>query len=419
MTARAPSAETAPTCPTSRQRSLRIAVGLEGLAMGGCPINALDLARTLRDRGHRLDVFAIDEDVKVSLLPYAERSGFSVTPLPRGASTWHRARQIREFADRHQSDVVHVYAPFLGPPAAVATTTRPGRAAVVTNWTMDNSVRTPSRTPLIVGTKELQVEARQRQISPVWLLEPPVDLTSDRPSPEMARRFRAHWRIADDDVALVVVSRLDHVMKAEGIGYAIRTVEALGLPEVRLVVVGDGNAHAQLRAHADEVNARLGREAVVLTGAMLDPRPAYASADIVLGMGGSAIRALAHGRPLVVLGEDGFARTFHPDTLDYFYEAGFYGRGCVGDPVAHLQAQVLALMDRRARESLGRFGLDQARGRFSLSAAATTLENIYRDALDHPAPRLTSWADSAGLLARSHVSRALYPVRRRLGRARR
>ncbi len=386
--------------------------------MGGCPINALDLARTLRQRGHHLDVFAVDEDVRVSILPYAERAGFPVTVLTRAASTWSRARQIRELADRQRSDVVHVYAPWLGPPAAVAAADRPGRAVIVTNWTMDNSVRTPSHTPLVVGTRALQVDAQRRQSSPVWLLEPPVDLTADRPSPKLARRFRRQWGIADDDVTCVIVSRLDEVMKAEGIEYAISSLEALGVPNMRLVLVGDGNAYDRLLARAEEVNARLGREAVVLTGAMLDPRPAYAAADIMLGMGGSAIRSLAHGRPLVVLGEEGFAKTFRADSVDYFYEAGFYGRGCDGDPVAHLTAQLHALLDAQTRQSLGQFGLGEVRERFGLAAAATSLERIYLDALEVPASRSARWGGAAELLVRSHVHHALWPVRRRITRRR-
>ena len=78
--------------------SMSIVIGLEGLALGGCPINALDLGRVLRERGHRVNVFAIDEKVQVSLLPYAE-AGFAVTLLPTEAGIASRAQQIRRFAD--------------------------------------------------------------------------------------------------------------------------------------------------------------------------------------------------------------------------------------------------------------------------------------------------------------------------------
>ena len=49
-----------------------------------------------------------------------------------------------------------------------------------------------------------------------------------------------------------------------------------------------------------------GRQVVLLTGEIADPRPAYAAADVVVGQGGSALRGMAFGKPLVVVGEGRF-----------------------------------------------------------------------------------------------------------------
>src|SRR4051794_17565415 len=88
----APTSSTSVVRPAAvRTRPLRLLIGLEGLALGGCPINALDLARAMRERGHVVDVFAVAEDVSVSLLPYARRRGFEVTVLPRTAGLPARA----------------------------------------------------------------------------------------------------------------------------------------------------------------------------------------------------------------------------------------------------------------------------------------------------------------------------------------
>lgn len=395
---------------------LSIVIGLEGLALGGCPINALDLGRAMRDRGHRVSVFAIDEDVRVSLLPYAERSGFAITRFPTGTGIASLARRIRALAERESADVVHVFAPWLGPAAAVATAAgRHRRAAVVTNWMMENVSYTPQRTPLILGTRALQQEAQGMHRSPVWLMEPPVDVEKDRPDPDMGRRFRRETGIGDGEIAVVIVSRLDVDLKAEGIGHAIGAVGRLDLPLLRLVVVGDGNAYEQIRRDADRVNAALGRPAVVLTGSLQDPRPAYAAADVVLGMGGSALRALAHGKPLIVLGRHGFARTFEPASLNYFYDAGFFGDEPEDDPVGHLAAAVRALLDAYRRQELGEFGLAEVRGRFSLAAGAETLETIYRTTLEALPGTARRWAGGAYVLGRAlgHQGRRRAARRRR------
>ena len=76
----------------------------------------------------------------------------------------------------------------------------------------------------------------------------------------------------------------------------------------------------------------------------MDPRPAYAGADLVVGMGSSALRALAIGRPLIVQGEDAFSEIFEPQTYDLFLKQGFYG---LGDKKPG--AQLLARQIRRPR----------------------------------------------------------------------
>ena len=360
---------------------LSIVIGLEGLALGGCPINAIDLARTLRRRGHRLAVFAIDEPVKVSLLPYAERAGFEVTLLPTRASGPSRALQIHRFASAENADVIHVFGPWLGPAAWAAAAFGARRTATVTNWTMENVSYTPSGMPMIVGTRGLQREAESTHRGPVPLMEPPVDLDADRPDPAAGAAFRRQHGLRDDEIVAVSVSRLDSDLKAEGIGYAIDALAQLDLPALRLVIVGDGNAQDILHRHAEAVNSSLGRQAVILTGAMIDPRAAYDAADVTLGMGGSAIRCLAHGKPLVVLGLNGFARTFAPATIDYFYDAGFFGEEGGTDPIMHLAGEIQALLSLRRRQELGRFGLAEVRLRFGLEAGADKLEAIYRTAL--------------------------------------
>jgi glycosyltransferase involved in cell wall biosynthesis len=395
------------------QPPLRVLIGLEGMALGGCPINALDLGRTLRARGHHVSVFAIEEDVRVSLLPYAERCGFAVTRLPAATGIVPLSRRIHALAERQSADVVHVFAPWLGPAATVATATGGRRTAVVTNWTMANVDYTPRRTPLILGTAALQREAQARHGSPVWLLEPPVDVELDRPDPAAGQAFRAEVGLAADETAVVVVSRLD-ADKAEGIRYAIRTVARLDRPGLRLVVVGDGNAAAELRQEAAAANRALGRPAVVLAGARADPHPAYAAADVALGMGGSALRALAHGAPLVVLGEHGFARVFEPATVDYFYEAGFFGTTAEPDPVGHL-AGVLAGLDADRRRVLGPYGLAEVRGRFGLAVGAGRLEEIYRAGLAAVPGPVARGTAGAYVLGRALGHQARRAVRR--GRA--
>jgi glycosyltransferase involved in cell wall biosynthesis len=389
---------------------LNVLLGLEGMALGGCPINALDLGRAMRERAHRVNVFAIEEDVRVSILPYAERCGFTINPLSARAGTASLARQIRGLADQTSADIVHVFAPWLGPAATIAAGAYQHRSAIVTNWMMENVSYAPQCTPLILGTQRLQREAQAGHRSRVWLMEPPVDIEKDRPDPDLGRRFRRKQGVEEGQVVAVIVSRLDLDLKAEGISYAIQALGQLDLPELQLAIVGDGNAFDQIQQEAKRLNRSLGRPAVVLTGALHDPRPAYDAADITLGMGGSSLRALAHGKPLIVLGQRGFARTFEPATSDYFYECGFYGDEQTKEPVSHLAMQLQALLDEDHRRALGEFGLAEVERRFGLVASTDKLETIYRTTLATRPSRRIRYADTARVLARAMA----HDVRRRV-----
>ncbi|CAI9398695.1 glycosyltransferase family 4 protein [Nocardioides sp. T2.26MG-1] len=373
----------------------RVAIGLESMALGGCPINALDLASLLRGRGHQVSLFAVDSDAPTSIAPLIAQRGFDLTVLPARAGIGERARQIRAVARDHDVDVVHVFAPWLAPPLALALRSSPARVGVVTNWTMEAERYVPTWLPQVVGTQALRREVMTWHRAPVRLMEPPVDVGADRPDAVRGARFRSELGIAADELVVGVVSRLDRIMKAEGILAAIRATTALPDLPIRLVVVGDGDARGSIEAAAAAANQRLGRPATILTGASMDPRGAYDGADVVLGMGGSALRALAHARPLVVLGEQGFCRLFEPGSAAYFYEHGFYGRGHAEDVVPVLARILRGLVDPDRREQLGSFGRTEVDARFSLAAATDALEGLYEDALARPTGLTVRWVDTA------------------------
>jgi L-malate glycosyltransferase len=143
-----------------------------------------------------------------------------------------------------------------------------------------------------------------------------------------------------------------------------------------LVIVGDGPARDEIERRASRGNAVAGRRAVSLTGFMDDPRPAYAAADVVLGMGGSALRDMAFGKPLIVQGELGFWKLCTPETVEEFLEAGWFGLGnlaIAGDETGiaagaeQLRAELEPLInDQALRNDLGRFGRTLIEARFNL-----------------------------------------------------
>ncbi len=410
-------------------QGLRIATGLHSPQLGGSQITTIALASRLRKRGHQVEMFVIDQEFKTSALPLAAEAGFDVEVLSAESSLLSQAAQIRRFAERHDSQVVHVYHEhhWLGALVALALRSTPGRAPVVTNWMMENHRWIPPYAPLIVGFESIRDEARELQRGPVWLIEPPVDVDADGYDPVAAAAFRDEYGIGDDDTMIGLVTRVDRDMKLDSILRAISAIDladdADGDGTARLVIVGDGDAMEDVRARAREVNDRRGREAVVLTGSLQDPRPAYSAADVVIGMGGSALRAMSFGKPLIVVGLGSFSKVFEPAALPYFLREGFFGQAEGDEEGEELAAQIRSLLDPARRAELSEYGLRTVRERFSLDLMADRLEEVYRAAATDPPSWWRRNADAAyvygyDLAHRLMPSGLKQAVRRRVPRLR-
>src|SRR5690606_4331926 len=135
--------------------------------------------------------------------------------------------------------------------------------------------------------------------------------------------------------------------------------------------------------------------------------------DVVLGMGGSALRGMAFAKPLVVQGERGFWRRCDEQSVSLFLDGGWYGLGDGGDGAARLRAELGPLLAEPARRlQLGRFARKLVEERFSLAHAARVQLEVYEQARAggrRPAP-----GEVAGTLRQL----AAYKLRRRHQRRR-
>lgn len=356
---------------------MKIVVYPHELIIGGSPINAIDLAATVAGRGHEVVVYGkpgpLNDYIDAKGLRFVAARPLRYRPGPS------RIVQLARFARQESIDLIHAYE---WPPtldAYFGAHVVGGVPLLCTVLSMSLTGLVPDSVPLVTGTRELEAQARAERRGPVYLLEPPIDTDHDRPGLD-GSAFRAEHGVEAGELLLVSVSRLSIDLKLDAL---VRAIDAAGrlarqLP-VRLVVVGTGEAADQLARRAVRVNEGAGREVVTMAGPTLDPRPAYAAADVVLGMGSSALRAMAHGKPVVVQGERGFSLPCRPDTLERFSWQGFYGiGGASSDSGAILVDQLAAILgDARTREALGSFGRRTVVERYSLTGAAERLLAMY------------------------------------------
>ncbi|PWW64087.1 glycosyltransferase family 4 protein [Actinokineospora spheciospongiae] len=401
---------------------MRIIVYPHAMELGGSQINAVQLATEVRDAGHEVVVFSapgvVVERVRAAGLPHVE------IPLERGRPSARVIRQLRALSASGAVDVVHG---FEWPPAveAIAAAAGPGgapHATVATVMSMSVVPFFPRTVPLMVGTEQIAAAARAAGHTRVTLLEPPVDTAQDHPGAVDASGFRADLGLDPELPLVAIVSRLAPDLKLESLLASCAAVAELSLSgtRVQLVIAGDGPAREQVAEAAARANARAGRRVVVLAGELADPRPAYAAADVVVGMGSSALRGMAFGKPLVVVGEDGFSELFEESTVDRFLWDGFFGLGPgsrgAGVPALAESIRVLA-ESPETRARLGEYGRGLVDTRFSLRRAAGIVLDEYAHAVAHrPAldARLADAAQASAGIFRYKVNRKVSRWRGRL-----
>ncbi|GAA1291412.1 glycosyltransferase [Pseudonocardia aurantiaca] len=358
---------TTPEGDSQASRRRRILVAVHQLDLGGSQMNAVDLACEAADRGHDVMVAGPDGPLVDVLRERGVRHmHIQLDNMDRAAPSY---RRLAELTRMFRPDIVHAYE--LTP--ALLAFFGPHRSDRVPMTMTINSMSVPDfmpgSVPLQVCNPVIAASVRPRS-GPVGVLEIPTDCVGQYPD-FPSDGFRAEIGAADNELLVVVVSRFARVLKQQGLETAIRAAGRVAARHpVRLVLVGDGPAMPDLRALADETNARVGREVVVLTGMRPDPRSAYAAADVVLGMGGSLLRAMAFGKPCVVQGEHGFFRILDAGSAREFRWRGFYGIGGGGtgeDTLVQLLDRLLG--DESLRKENADFALALVRQFYSLEHA--------------------------------------------------
>lgn len=359
---------------------MRILVYPHDLDLGGSQLNAIELAAAVRDLGHEVLVFGrrgtLTERIAALGLEFIE------SPKPGRRPSLQIAHHLRRLIRHRSIDVVHGYEwpPILEARLAVLAS---DASCIGTVMSMAVAPFIPRGLPLVVGTAQIGAAERANGRRSVRVIEPPIDLRYNAPGVVAdVHEFADRFGVDTDRPVLVAVSRLAKELKLEGLLCAIRTVRELPNSPV-LVIVGDGPEREAVSRAAHQENVAAGRTAVVLTGALNDPRPAYSIADVVLGMGGSVLRGMAFVKPVVVQGEHGFWRALTPESLAEFRWQGWYGvgTGSLNGP-DRLRAELGPLLEFPAqRLSAARFAHQVVRSDYSLEAAALAQQEVYRAAV--------------------------------------
>jgi L-malate glycosyltransferase len=381
---------------------LKILVFAHRFDVGGSQVNVIDLATALRDlHGHEVVIFATPGP----MVDVARARGLRFLPAPEVSTHPSLAMMsgLRRVVASERPDLVHAWDWWQCLDAYYGVYLLDRVPLVLSDMVSEGISRfLPKHLPTTFGTPALAAQAVAAGRRSVEVLLPPVDVHLNRPGAVDGKVFREKIGVGAEDLLVVTVSRLVKQLKSESLFRTIAVVRELGaeLP-LTFAMVGDGNARGELARAAEQVNGELGRNAIVLTGEMLDPRTAYAGADIVVGMGGSALRGMAFSKPVVVVGEEGFSAPLTPSRAEWFLHHGLYWRGKGRADDATHTADIRALAsDRQARLAAGMFGREFVEKHFSVEVVCAGLDRLFRACLAAgPAPLPVRAFDAARMWA--------------------
>jgi glycosyltransferase involved in cell wall biosynthesis len=386
---------------------MRVLVCPHQMEMGGSQLNAVEMAAAVRNQGHESIVYAPDG----VLVEKVRTLGVELVSAPEPGSGINRAwmRRLREVIQERRIDLVHAYE--WGPciEASFSAGMRRRVPVLMSIMAMGVPPFLPHHLPIVVGTPALAEEQR-RAGRRTYLLEPPVDMDVNRSIDVPAARRR--WEIPAGELVVSVVSMLTtELEKLQGILAAIAMVDRLaGEYPVRLLIAGDGEGFEQVSLRGKRVNERHQRTVIQAVGFQADPSSIYEAADIVLGMGSSAIKGLAFGKPLIVQGTAGYWEAMDNGNSSRFLHRGWFGSDGAG--AANLETALRGLLDdpyRRAQ--LGGFGRCLVEDRYSLDGAARVLSDIYDEVLLERVPLARAFTS----LTRSAAATARFRTTMRLG----
>lgn len=385
-------------------------------AQGGSQMTSLALAESLHRRGHEVHFGAMAGPLVQRLVSV----GIPFVDLPSDprrpdlhTMTRENVGRIANILEQEQIDLVHSFQYFPALAAVVAAVRRPVPVTLSLLGPKLPPYRLPPRIARVfVVSEELREKVHATRYAPsnlVAVVPNRVDLARFRTPDADSEGFE----IAGVNTSGRLIGSVSTLTESKAMAVRVFLEAARRLastrPDVQFIVAGDGPAREELQLVADGVNASIGRNVVILTGTLDIPR-LLPHLDVVVGMGRSALEALAAGRPTVMLGPAGVVQPVDSPSLPWLMHSNFTGRGrpIPAEPAGALaEAIVRQLEDPEAARWSATEGRSFILGQYDAARGAEILESHYGKILEtfRPGTRIARLAELSLFFPRVSIER--------------
>ena len=194
---------------------------------------------------------------------------------------------------------------------------------------------------------------------------------------------KTEFGLKDNSNRIVYISRLDE-SRALVAKQLVNISEKLNekIENLEIVIVGGGDSFDEIKNKVDEINNKLGKKLIVLTGARTDINKFAACGDIFIGVSRAALEAMACEKPVIIAGNEGYIGIFDEAKLGKSIETNFCCRGLDMPSEDVLLKDVIKLMNSANKDEYGKYNREVVKKYYSVTKMVDDTEKAYNKTLN-------------------------------------
>lgn len=369
---------------------MKILITLASLDIGGAETHVAELAGELHRRGHDI-VVASGGGVYAEYLESLGIKHYTVPLARRNIGDMLTSRRmLKKIIRAEKPDIVHAHARI---PAFIVSTLK--RCC---NFVFVTTVHGAFDTSFILrhlsgwGDKTLAVseDLKKYLLTNYDVSEENVYTSINGISSEKfnksidGSKIMAEFNLRDDANRICYVSRLSDgicscaYMLIDEFEYIAQKISN---PE--LIIVGGGDHYDALLAKANEVNSRIGRPGIILTGPRTDVNEIIATSKVCIGVSRAILEPMAMERLCIVAGDPGYIGIMDESKLEDAIECNFTCRGFEAVNPRTMADDIIKLftMNEDEADKLRTFAGNVVTTHYSIDKMVSDNEAMYRDAM--------------------------------------
>ncbi len=314
---------------------MKILMALMGLEIGGAETHVVELSKALKDMGHEIVVASNGGVYQRELVENGIRHVKIPLHSKKPSCFFKSYFSLKKLFDEENFDIVHAHARIPAYVCGLLAKRYSFRYVTTAHWVF-------KITPLWKrlanwGEKTIAVsdDIKEYLIKNYGVWSDNISTTINGIDTKKFSKevdwsdIKKEFSLSDGAYRILYVSRMDASRSAVAYMVASAMPEILKIkPNAELVIVGDGDDFARLKAHVDKINLSLGKDVIKLTGARVDINKFVASSDAFVGVSRSALEAMAAGVPVIIAGNEGYIGIFGEDKFKVSYDTNYCCRGC-------------------------------------------------------------------------------------------